>query len=230
MESVARRYCEDCPAHDHGFCGRLPESLRDRFRDAVESIPLDCSPDEDGRLFADWDLAIVSRGTLSVRRAFEDGRRALTDTMFPGEVIHVSGGTSRRGRQFAASSDFRVCMIPDLDSALEAQDCHFLERYLRADALAHIEDLRDRVAVVSRLGPQEKLAYLLLDLQGRMNPEGSVINLPFSRSEIADMLGLRMETISRALFGLESANIIRRKGPKTIHILNRDALESVASG
>ena len=193
-------------------------------------IPLEFLSDGDGREFADWDLAVVSRGAMSVRSAFEDGRRAVTDFMFPGDVVHASGATEQGGRQFATTSDFHVCRVPELHSTFEADDCHCLERHLRADALVHIENLRDTVAVLARLEPKERLAHLLLAMHDRMNPEDGVVNLPFSRSEIADMLGMRMETVSRAMFALESAGTIRRNGPKNIHILNRDALRSVASG
>ena len=229
-DTVERRVCADCPARDHGFCGRLPEPLRSKFRNAAEPISLRCSPGEGGQTFGDWDLAVVSRGTLSIRNTFGDGRQALADYLFPGEVVHASAGTEKTGTEVSSSWDFRVCLVQNLDNAFDAKDCHCLERYIRTDAVSHIEALRDKVAVLSRLGPKERLSYLLLDLQTRMNPEESTVSLPFSRSDIADMLGMRTETVSRAMHDLESAGHIRRQGPKTIHILNRDGLESLASG
>ena len=220
-------YCKDCPVRDDGFCSRLPEPLRKRFRDGVELVAPERTADDNGTSFADWDLAVVSRGSLTMRRTFEDGRRALIDFMFPGEVIHAETEDDGGNREFSASSDFQVCLVPRLDATFDAHDCHCLERYLLTDAITHIEELRDRLAALSRLGPKERLTHLLLDLRRRLNPASTTVEIPFSRSDIADLLGMRMETVSRALFALERANLIRRHGPKRIELLDPDGLESL---
>ena len=186
--------------------------------------------DEDGRGLSGWDVAIVSRGTLAVRSTFEDGRRALTDFMVPGEVLHAGADGNRSERELTASSDFLLCLVPDLEADFDSADCRCLERYLRSDAIDHIEALRDRVAALARLDPTERIAYLLLGLRERMNPDGKTIDLPFSRSDIADLLGMRAETVSRSLRALERGGLIRRDGPKRIEILDPSGLAATAGG
>ena len=229
-ESLEHEHCAECPARDHGFCSRLPEPLKGRFRDAVRPIAPERLTADDGRPFAAWDVAVVSQGTLAVRSTFEDGRRAITDFMVPGELLHANGGGARRGRQITASSNFRVCLVPNLETVFDSADCRCLERYVRTDAITHIEELRDMIAALARLGPREKIALLLLGLRERLNPERRTLNLPFSRGDIADLLGMRTETISRALLELEEAKLIRRNGPRTIEILDPVGLEEVARG
>ena len=229
-ESLEPRHCRDCPGRDHGFCSRLPEPLRKRFREAVRRAAPERLIEENGRGLAGWDLAVVSRGTLAVRSTFEDGRRAITDFAVPGEVLHAREDDKRSGRDITASPDFLLCLIPDLEANFDSADCRCIERYLRSDAVAHIEALRDRIAVLARLDPPERLAHLLLGLRERLNPDRQVVDLPFSRNDIADLLGMRAETVSRALLALERDDLIRRDGPKRIEILNPSGLAAVADG
>ena len=92
-------HCAACPARDRGFCGRLPEPLQERFREAVRPAAPWPPGGEDGGGARRWDLAVVSRGTVSVRNTFEDGRRAITDFMVPGELLHAKeGGIGEDGR------------------------------------------------------------------------------------------------------------------------------------
>ena len=229
-ESLEPRHCADCPGREHGFCSRLPAPLRERFRETVRRAAPERLIEENGRGLAGWDLAVVSRGTLAVRSTFEDGRRAITDFLIPGEVLHAREDSARSGRDIIASPDFLLCLIPDLEADFDSADCRCIERYLRSDAIGHIEALRDRIAALARLDPSERLAHLLLSLHERLNPDGQTVNLPFSRNDIADLLGMRAETVSRALLALEQAGLIRRDGPKRIEILAPSGLAAVAEG
>ena len=229
-ESLEPQPCADCPGRKHGFCGRLPEPLRQRFREAVRRVAPERRLEENGRGLAGWDLAVVSRGTLAVRSTFEDGRRAITDFVVPGEVLHARVDDDRSGRDITASPDFLLCLIPNLEAHFDSADCRCIERYLRSDAIGHIEALRDRIAALARLDPSERLAHLLLGLRERLNPDGQVVDLPFSRNDIADLLGMRAETVSRALLALEQADLIRRDGPRRIELLDPSGLAAVADG
>ena len=229
-ESFEHPRCADCPARDRGFCSRLPEPLRARFREVVRRAAPERLTDENGRGLAGWDLAVVSRGTLAVRSTFEDGRRAITDFLVPGEVLHASEGGDREGRELSASPDFLLCLVPSLDSNFAPADCRCIESYVRSDAVEHIEALRVRIAALARLDPTERIAHLLLGLRERLTPEGRTLRLPFSRSDIADLLGMRAETVSRSLLALEQDGLIRRDGPKRIEVLDLPGLEAVAGG
>ena len=221
--------CATCPAREHGFCSRLPEPLKERFRAAVRPTGGERLAN-DGASTDGWDLAVIAQGSVAVRNSFADGRRAITDYLFPGELIHVGGDRTKSGRQISTSSDFQVCLVPKLEAVFDADDCHCLEGYIRNDAITHIEDLRETIAALARLGPKERLAHLLFGLRKKLNPHGQTIRIPFNRNDIADLIGIRVETVSRALLDLEQANLIRRNGPKTIEILDLDALAAVASG
>ena len=230
-ESSEPQQCEACPGRRHGFCGRLPEPIRKRFREVVRRVAPQRLKEGNGKGFFDWDLAVISRGTLTVGSTFEDGRRAITDFLVPGEVLHAKQDDDRGNRgDVTASPDFLLCLIPKLEANFDAAECRCIERCLRSDAIGHIDALRDRIAALARLDPPERLAHLLLSLRGRLNPDEQVVNLSFSRSDIADLLGMRAETVSRALLTLEEADLIRRDGPKRIEILDPTGLAAIAGG
>ena len=227
-DSFAPAHCASCPARGHGFCSRLPDPLKSRFQRAVRTFAPDRAGAEIDRALGAWDLAVVSRGTLAIRSAFEDGQRAITDFMVPGELLHSDGEGARESRQVTASPDFRLCLIPNLEAAFASDDCRCLERYVRSDAVHHIEELRRMIAALARLAPRERIAYLLLGLRKRLDPDGRTIDLPFSRGDIADLLGMRTETVSRALRELEQAGLIHRDGTRAIEILDPAGLEQAA--
>ena len=229
-ESSEPPQCEDCPGREHGFCGRLPEPIQTRFREVVRRVAPRRRPEGNGKGFCDWDLAVISRGTLTVGSTFKDGRRAITDFLVPGEVLHAREDGDRSNRDVTASPDFLLCLIPKLEADFDAAECRCIERHLRSDAIGHIDGLHDRIAALARLDPPERLAHLLISLRERLNPGGQVINLSFSRNDIADLLGMRAETVSRALLTLEEADLIRRDGPRRIEILDPPGLAAIASG
>ena len=145
-------------------------------------------------------------------------------------MLHTGRNANRSDRELTASPDFLLCLVPSLEADFDSADCRCLERYIRSDAVDHIETLRDRIAALARLDPTERTAYLLLGLRERMNPDGTTLDLPFSRNDIADLLGMRPETVSRSLLALERAGLIRRDGPKRIEILDPSGLEAAAGG
>jgi len=222
--------CKVCPGSNHGFCGRLPEPIRKRFREVVRRVAPQRLTEGNEKGFSGWDLAVISRGTLTVGSTFEDGRRAITDFLIPGEVLHAREDGDRSGHDVTASPDFLLCLIPKFEADFDAAECRCIERHLRSDAIGHIDALRDRIAALARLDPPERIAYLLLSLRERLSSDGQVVNLFFSRNDIADLLGMRAETVSRAMLTLEEANLIRRDGPRRIEILDPPGLAAIASG
>ena len=228
-EPAPPAHCASCPARDHGFCGQLPHPLKSRFQRAVRPFAPGRAAVEVDRGLGAWDLAVVSRGTATLRTDLEDGQRAITDYTVAGELLHADGARGvREGRRLAASPDFRLCLIADLETAFTPDDCRCLERYVRSSAVQHIEELRSTIAAVARLRPRARIAHLLLGLRRRLAPDARTLDLPFSRTEIADLLGMRTETVSRALSRLEAAGLIRRDGARAIELLDPEGLGRMA--
>jgi len=82
--------------------------------------------------------------------------------------------------------------------------------------------VQDRVLLLVK-SAQERVASFLLEMAERACA-GNVVELPMSRQDIADYLGLTIETISRTLTGLESAAAIEVPTSRRIVLRNRSAL------
>jgi CRP/FNR family transcriptional regulator len=130
-------------------------------------------------------------------------------------LIGVEGG---RGGQ----CPFDLCCV---ESATLQQA--FLER-----TLGEVDAARDWMLLLGRKSAGEKIASLLLlfseRLQGASRLEAAQFDLPLSRTEMAEYLGLRMETVSRKLKELQEAGLVQVANGRRITLSNPKALAHVA--
>ena len=94
--------------------------------------------------------------------------------------------------------------------------------------LSHLENAVQNMGVRS---VEARIASVLLELAdkyGTNGMDGIILHMPLSREGLASYMGIARETVSRKLGQLENDRIIRSEGNKTIHIINRAALEEIA--
>ena len=114
-------------------------------------------------------------------------------------------------------------------SAAPAMQQRFLERLL-----AEVDAAREWMLLLGSKTAAEKVATLLLMFARRLAPgEGDgaqavAFNLALSRSEMADYLGLRVETVSRNMWELEAAGVVQIAGNRGIRVPDMRALERLA--
>ena len=112
-------------------------------------------------------------------------------------------------------------------------------RWLFENIFDELENAQDRITLLGRMTAEQKIAtFLLWVARGAAGesphaPNSSadlVVELPLSRSEIADYLGLTLETISRQLGRLRDQRIITIGASRTVIIHRSDALEAAITG
>ena len=96
---------------------------------------------------------------------------------------------------------------------------------MTAQNLQHVEN---HMLLLGRKTSQERVAAFLLEMNGRVSGP-DVVALPMSRGDIADYLGLRLETVSRALSGFERKGYLRFVGTtqRQIVVLNSAGLTEI---
>jgi CRP/FNR family nitrogen fixation transcriptional regulator len=87
-----------------------------------------------------------------------------------------------------------------------------------------LERAQDHMLLLGRKTALEKIATFLLDLAGRASDDDGTLDLPMSRADIADHLGLTIETVSRSLTQLERDAVIRLPTTRRIILSDRAAL------
>jgi CRP/FNR family transcriptional regulator len=88
---------------------------------------------------------------------------------------------------------------------------------------------QDRITVLGKLNAGERIATFLLNIseqRKRIGWQNNPISLPMTRQDIADYLGLTIETVSREFSNLKSSNIVKFMTSKQIYLTNPEALQS----
>jgi CRP/FNR family transcriptional regulator len=169
----------------------------------------------------------IVQGTLRCCRMIHDGRRQIYRFVGAGEMLGLGCG-HRYGYSAEAVTDVAVRRhrLADLDDTMDA-DAHMRRRVLQAlrDELAAT---RSQMMLLGRMSASEKLASFLLSRSGASAGAGACIELPMTRSDIADYLGLTIETVSRKLNELRGLGVICLETPNRVRITDQDRIEAIA--
>jgi len=173
---------------------------------------------------AEYYYQVIS-GSVRTVKLMADGRRQVSEFLLPGEVF---GFDALDRYDFAAEAleDALVRRYPRRRvEALAGQDAALSQR-LRQLMNAKLRQAHDRMLVLGRMTASERIASFLLQLADRA---AGPIELAMSRRDIADYLGLTIETVSRTLTMLKADGTIRMFKKCRLEIRNRAALEAMAS-
>ncbi|MEM8800946.1 MAG: helix-turn-helix domain-containing protein [Pseudomonadota bacterium] len=176
-------------------------------------------------------LFIIESGVVRLTRVLEDGRRQVIAFGYPGDIIGFPACGAHH-TDCDALNDTKLRSIPRkaLDDSSFDSDLH---KALVQAALQEISAMQDHFMMLGRKCAPEKVASflnVLLERIGDTSMEPPVIDLPMSRSDIADFLGLTTETVCRCLTALRKAGIIRIDGISKVAILDKSALSQRADG
>ena len=159
----------------------------------------------------------IVRGAVRTYKVLMDGRRQITAFYLPGDVFGLETGEDYTCSAEATVDAKIVVMKRGALIALAAQD-HELARQLWMLSGRELERTRNHVLLLIKTAP-ERVASFLLEMADRIQQRGEV-ELPMSRQDIADYLGLTIETISRMLTRFENEAAISL--PSTKRIVLRD--------
>lgn len=160
-------------------------------------------------------LYFIEFGAVRVFRITYDGRRQISAFHFAGEVFGLEAG-SEHGVSAESISRAGIRVLRPFSSAGTTQAVLQL-------ALKSLEGVHEHLQVLGRQNAMEKVASFIVDLNRRQG-EAGVVYLPMQRADIADFLGLTIETVSRILRKLIDAHIIRLPSTKEIQILKTHVL------
>jgi CRP/FNR family transcriptional regulator, nitrogen fixation regulation protein len=210
------------PAASHALDGateRDPLGQSMRLMGAVMSFPRNTEIFGENEP-ADYVYRVVS-GNVRTYKILNDGRRQVGGFYLPGDTF---------GLQFADEHTFSAEAITDAKvlvvkrsalTALAGRDAA-IGRELFAVTGRELRRVQDRVLLLVK-SAQERVAGFLLEMAERACA-GNIVELPMSRQDIADYLGLTIETISRTLTGLENVAAIEVPTSRRIVLRNRSAL------
>lgn len=187
-------------------------------------------------LFADGDrvshLYRIETGTVVMFKVLADGRRQVMGFAFPGDLIGLGGeGEHVMNAQAVKPTRLRSLPLTMLRQAAASNPTLCLKMY---EALAReLATTRDLMLTTGQRSAMERLTSFLLALSRRNAREGldpARFELPMTRTDIGDFLGLTIETVSRTFTKLKKMGLIDLPRCNEVRLLDIDQIESTANG
>jgi CRP/FNR family nitrogen fixation transcriptional regulator len=183
----------------------------------------------DREIFAEGDKAEtfykVASGTVRTCKFLSDGRRQIEAFYSPGDIF----GLEMDGRHLLCAEAVTECnLVAWRRRGVEAAAMQdgMLARQLFSYAMHSAASAQVHALLLGRRAATEKVAAFLLAWADR-NGAQDATDLPMSRQDMADYLGLTIETVSRTLSQLEREGIIAIPNARRIRFLRRPALEEM---
>ncbi len=228
--------CDACSVRHRAVCGALsPEELkylnqmaRHKKVPAGQIILSDEEP-------ADF-VGIITSGAVKLTKTLADGRQQIVGLQFASDFL---GRTyNNRNHFFAeAATEVEICSFLRDDFEMMLKKFPELENRLFQHTLDELDSAREWMLLLGRKTAEEKVASFLLMLAKKNAlmgcPHSSAISfssftLPITRTDMADYLGLTIETVSRQITRLKSSKIISITGNREFLVPDLDRLAEVA--
>lgn len=175
-------------------------------------------------------VASVVSGVATLSKTMEDGRTQMVGLLLPSDFI---GRPGRKNIEFdvIAVTDVELCCFAIKPFEEMINDTPHIAQRLVEMMLDELDSARDWMLLLGRKTAREKIATFLQMLIRRQRVEGvgfaqQPLALPLTREEIADYLGLTLETVSRQLNGMKKDGILTFSDRRHFDVTNMTALRA----
>lgn len=224
------RSCHACAVRSLSICGAMRVDDLQR----LERIRRDVDLRSQETLFYEGDAADalfnVTLGAIKVYKLLADGRRQITGFLFPGDFVGLAL-YNRYTYSAEAVTSARLCRFRRSELEKLLDEFPALEKRLLQSASNELAAAQDQMLLLGRKTAKERIATFLLSLADREQRRGEasdIVDLPMSRNDIGDYLGLTVETVSRTFTRLRKTGLIELRGAHHVALLDRDALMELA--
>lgn len=164
---------------------------------------------------AEFVYRIVS-GAVRIHKVLSDGRRQITGFHLPGDLFGFEQGDTHR-HTAEALSDTRVLIFKRRQVERAAIEQAEVACQLWGMATNNLRLAQDLTLLLGRRTATERVAAFLMEVDERLGGSGT-FSLPMTRRDIADYLGLTIETVSRTLSQLEEDGALQRPGGRQLSL------------
>jgi len=227
-----QQVCDRCGSRVAGLCQPLDPAALDEISSESQQVTLPAHSmvfregDPAGKIFTLID------GFAKLTRLLPDGKQQVVGFRFAGDVI---GYTTLPRYPFDAEllTDSRICRLErgQLDTLLRRFPK--LERRMLDLCVQELTATQEQLVTVGRRTAEARVAAFLISLveaSRRRNERQAVLEMPMTRADIADFLGLTLETVSRSLTAFRKRGWIREPVHHRVELLNPAALSGLAEG
>jgi CRP/FNR family transcriptional regulator len=222
--------CQSCEARHRGVCGALDaDQLVDLAKTSSRrSIPSGAELVGDAEVVDSYSN--VLSGVVKLTKSLSDGRQQIVGLQFAPDFL---------GRPFKvesainaeAATEVSLCSFPRTIIERMMKESPALEHRLLKQTLTELDEARDWMVTLGRKTASEKVASFLLMIARNIDPtvdptaKSATFDLPLTRADIADFLGLTIETVSRQLTRLRTDRVIRIDNNRHVTVDSLSRLE-----
>ena len=222
--------CADCSVRSVAACAALNDGELAR----LDAVAVSRAYEPGQTLFEEGDdpahIFNLTEGMVRLVKLLPNGRRQIVGFVFPGDML----GLATHGRYEStaeAIGDIKVCRFPRSKMMALLDECPMLKSRLLEMAADELSQAHAQMLLLGRKSPVEKVASFLVNLRAenkRCGQPTDRLDLAMGRSDIADYLGLTIETVSRTFTKLRNDSVIALDGANHVMITDEDALEDLA--
>ena len=210
-ECEAPAVCKACEARNGGICATLSSAQLAELNKHSTRRKVEAGNEVIGQGENVGSYSNILNGVVKLSKMMADGRQQIVGLQFAPDFL---------GRPFLtessvtaeAATETEICCFPRPIIDRMVAEAPNLERKLHSQSLKELDEARDWMLTLGRETAQEKVASFLYLIATHIDPERSgnstTFDLPLSRADIADFLGLTIETVSRQMTKLRKDNII----------------------
>jgi CRP/FNR family transcriptional regulator len=225
--------CASCEARHNGVCGALDADQLVTLARASHKHKVG----EGEELIGDAEridtYSNILSGVVKLTKTLSDGRQQIVGLQFApdflGRPFRVESSINAE-----AATEVHLCSFPKAAMDRMMQEQPGLEHKMLQQALTELDEARDWMVTLGRKTAAEKVASFLVLIAKNIDPtadpkrKDAVFDLPLTRADIADFLGLTIETVSRQLTRLRADEVIRIENNRHILVDNIARLEARA--
>ncbi|MCC6469666.1 MAG: helix-turn-helix domain-containing protein [Alphaproteobacteria bacterium] len=187
-------------------------------------------------IFSEADAAdhvfTVTGGAVKIYKLLPDGRRQITGFLFPGDFLGLTHN-ALYAYSAEAMTATRLCRFPRKKLEALLDELPKLEQRLLGMASHELAAAQDQMVLLGRKSARERVVSFLLMLSGgavRRGQPDNPVAVPMTRNDIADFLGLTVETVSRTMTQLKTQHLIELMDEKQVRLSRIEALREIAGG
>lgn len=204
---------------------RVPAAMPQMLFGSPQLSGIPVAYDRNAEIYGEGEMADyvykVVRGAVRTYKVLNDGRRQINAFYLPGDIFGLELGDEYTWSAEAIVGSDIVMVKRSFVLSLAERDCD-VGRQLWSVTAGELDGARSHALLLIK-SAQERVAAFLLEMSQRL-ADANLVELPMGRQDVADYLGLTIETVSRTLTQLESDETIELLASRSIALRNRSVL------
>lgn len=228
--------CASCAIRHRGICAALSEEELNELNRIARPRRVAAGKVISGDSEPGIACANIVSGVVKLSKMLSDGRQQIVGLQFAPDFL---GRTFAESNPYTAeaATDVELCSFPRKEFEDVVRKYPDLEHRLFSDMLGELDAAREWMLLLGRKTAQEKVASFLLLLARRAavtgcshsgDPGITQFQLPLTRADMADYLGLTLETVSRQITRLKTSGVLKLGENREVLVPDPDVLRGLA--